>query len=158
MKQKIETLSLDESLGFWIHRSYIQISAALRKAFKDAGNDLTPEQWTILFGLWEEEGLNQSQLGKKTYKGRHNMTRIIRQLEKRGYIEKRQDEKNKRAICIYLTPFGHKTLKVLKPIFLKHCDRVCKGFSKDDLQKLRDYLGHIGNNLRHSIMINRTLE
>jgi DNA-binding MarR family transcriptional regulator len=92
MRQKIENLSLDESLGFLLYRSHIQVSAALRNAFQDAGYDLTPEQWAVLLRLREQEGLNQSNLGEKTYKDRHNITRILKQLDKRGYIEKRHIE------------------------------------------------------------------
>ena len=150
MRQKIETFSLDESLGFWLYRSHIQVSAALRQTFQDAGYDLTPEQWAVLLRLREQEGLNQSQLGEKTSKDRHNITRILKQLDKRGYIEKIHDEKDKRAFHVYLAPAGRRILKELKPIVLKHRDRVCKGFRKDDLLKIRDYLGHIVNNLRRS--------
>jgi MarR family transcriptional regulator, organic hydroperoxide resistance regulator len=150
MKQEIKALALDESLGFWLYRSHIQVSAALRQAFQNAGYDLTPEQGAVLLRLREEEGLNQSQLGEKTYKDRHNVTRILKQLEKRGYIEKRQIKNDKRAFHIYLAPAGRSLLKELKPIVLRHRDRVCKGLSHDDLLKVRDYLGHIVNNLRHS--------
>jgi DNA-binding MarR family transcriptional regulator len=150
MRQKIETFSLDESLGFWLYRSHIQVSAALRHAFQDAGYDLTPEQWAVLLRLREQEGLNQSQLGEKTSKDRHNITRILKQLDKRGYIEKRHDDKDKRAFRVYLAVAGRSILKELKPVVLKHRDRVCKGFSKDDLLKIRDYLGHIVNNLQRS--------
>jgi DNA-binding MarR family transcriptional regulator len=150
MRQKIKTFSLDESLGYWLYRSHIQVSAALRQAFQDAGHDLTPEQWAVLLGLREQEGLNQSKLGEKTYKDRHNITRILKQLDKRGYIEKLHDEKDKRAFRIYLAPAGRSLLKKLKPIVLKHRDRVCRGFRKDDLLKVRDYLGQIVNNLRCS--------
>jgi len=148
MRQKIETFSLDESLGFWLYRSNIQVSASLRQTFQDAGHDLTPEQWAVLLGLQEEEGLNQSQLGEKTSKDRHNITRILKQLDKRGYIEKRHIENDKRAFHIYLAPAGRSLLKELKPIVLTHRDRVCNGFSKDDLLKIRDYLRRIVDNLR----------
>jgi DNA-binding MarR family transcriptional regulator len=150
MRQKIEIFSLDESLGFWLYRSHIKVSAALRNAFQDAGYDLTPEQWAVLLRLREQEGLNQSKLGEKTYKDRHNITRILKQLDKRGYIEKHHDEKDKRVYRVYLAPAGHSILKELKPIVIKHHDRVYKGFSKDDLLKIRDYLGHIVNNLQRS--------
>ena len=148
MRQKIETFSLDESLGFWLYRSHIQVSAALRQAFQDAGHDLTPEQWAVLLGLQEEEGLNQSQLGEKTYKDRHNITRILKQLDKRGYIEKLHDKKDKRAFRVYLSPAGRSLLRELKQVVLKHRDRLSNGFSKDDLLNIRDYLHRIVDNLR----------
>ena len=150
MKKVINALALDESPGFWLYRSHIQVSAALRQAFQDAGYDLTPEQWAVLLRLREQEGLNQSQLGEKTYKDRHNITRILKQLEKRGYIEKRQIQNDKRAFHIYLAAAGRNLLKELKPVVLKHRDRVCKGLSRDDLSKVHDYLGHIVSNLRRS--------
>jgi DNA-binding MarR family transcriptional regulator len=148
MKQKIETFSLDESLGFWLYSSHIQVSAALRHALHDAGYDLTPEQLAVLLRLLEQEGLNQSQLGEKTFKDRHNINRILKQLDKRGYIEKLHDKKDKRAFCVYLSPAGRSILKKLNPIALRHRDRVCNGFSKDDLLKIRDYLRRIVDNLR----------
>ena len=148
MRQKIETFSLDESLGFWLYRSHIHVSAALRQAFQDAGYDLTPEQWAVLLGLQEEEGLNQSQLGEKTYKDRHNITRILKQLDKRGYIEKLHDKKDKRAFRVYLSPAGRSLLGELKQVVLKHRDRLSNGFSKDDLLNIRDYLHRIVDNLR----------
>ena len=150
MRQKIETFSLDESLGFWLYRSHIHVSAALRQAFQDAGYDLTPEQWAVLLGLREEEGLNQSQLGEKTSKDRHNITRILKQLDKRGYIEKLHDKKDKRAFHVYLSPAGRSLIKKLKPVVLRHRDRFCNGFSKNDLLKISDSLFHIVNNLRCS--------
>ena len=150
MRKKIKPLFLDESLGFWLYRSHIQVSAALRQAFQDAGYDLTPEQWAVLLRLQEQEGLNQSQLGEKTSKDRHNITRILKQLDKRGYIEKRRDENDKRSFHIYIAPVGRSILKELKPIVLKHRGQVCKGLGKDDLLKIRDYLGQIVNNLRRS--------
>jgi DNA-binding MarR family transcriptional regulator len=150
MRKKIKTFSLNNSIGFWLYRSHIQVSAALRQAFQDVDYDLTPEQWAVLLRLWEQEGFNQSQLGEKTSKDRHNITRILKQLDKRGYIEKHHDEKDKRVYRVYLTPAGRSILKELKPVVLKHRDRMYKGFSKDDLLKIRNYLEHIVNNLRRS--------
>jgi DNA-binding MarR family transcriptional regulator len=101
-------------------------------------------------GLREQEGLNQNQLGEKTFKDRHNITRILKQLDKRGYIEKLHDKKDKRAFHVYLSPAGRSLIKKLKPVVLRHRDRFCNGFSKNDLLKISDYLFHIVNNLRCS--------
>jgi MarR family transcriptional regulator, organic hydroperoxide resistance regulator len=148
MRKKIKTYSLNDSIGFWLYRSHIQVSAALRQVFQDAGYDLTPEQWTVLLRLREQEGLNQSQLGEKTSKDRHNINRILMQLDKRGYIEKRHAESDKRAFCVYFAPAGHDILKELKPMLLKQRARMYHGFSEDDLLKFRGYLERIVNNLQ----------
>ncbi|MGA9109654.1 MAG: MarR family winged helix-turn-helix transcriptional regulator [Smithella sp.] len=141
--------SPDESLGFWLYRCHTRVSAALRQMFQDAGYDLTPEQWAVLFRLQEQEGINQIQLGEKTYKDRHNITRILKQLDKRGYIVKRNNKNDKRAHCIYLTPSGHSLCENMKPFVLQHRNRICKGFKAKDLLDIRKYLEQVIHNLDH---------
>jgi DNA-binding MarR family transcriptional regulator len=144
-----EQLSINESLGFWLYRSHSQVSAGLRQTFQDAGYDLTPEQWAVLFRIQEQEGINQIHLGEKTFKDRHNITRILKQLDKRGYIEKRNDENDKRAHRIYLSPGGRSLYEKIKPLVLQHRKRICKGFTANDLQNIRKYLEQVVHNLNN---------
>jgi DNA-binding MarR family transcriptional regulator len=148
MEKKNETQPLNESIWFLLYRSQRQVSAALRKTFSDAGYDLTPEQWAVLLRLREEEGLNQSQLAEKSAKDRHNITRILKQLNRRGYIEKRRDESSKRAFHVYLAPAGRTLLEEAQPLLFKHRDRMYSGFSKDDVLKFSRYLERIVKNMQ----------
>jgi DNA-binding MarR family transcriptional regulator len=148
--KKIQTFySPDESPGFWLYRCHSLVSAALRQTFQDAGYDLTPEQWAVLFRLQEQEGMNQIQLSEKTFKDRHNITRILKQLDKRGYIEKRNDKNDKRAHRIYLSQSGRSLYENIKPFILQHRNRVCKGFKSEDLLYFRKYLEQVIHNLNH---------
>ena len=149
MKKKQILYSLDESLGYWLYRSHIQVAAAFRQALQDSGYDLTPEQWSVLYRLREQEGLNQIQLSEKTYKDRHNITRILKQLDKRGYIEKRNDKNDKRAHRIYLSPSGRSLYENIKPLVLQHRNRLCKGFKEKDLFHIRKYLEQVIHNLNN---------
>ena len=149
MKKKQSINSPDESLGFWLYRSHTQVSAALRQTFQDAGYDLTPEQWAVLFRLREQEGINQSQLGEKTFKDRHNITRILKQLDKRDYIVKRNDKNDKRAHRIYLTQSGRALYENIAPFVLQHRNRICKGFKANDLLNIRKYLEQVIHNLNN---------
>ena len=149
MEEKRALHSLDESLGFWLYRSQTKVSAALRQTFQDAGYDLTPEQWAVLYRLRENEGINQSQLGEITFKDRHNITRILKQLDRRGYIAIRNDKNDKRAHRIYLSPSGRALYENVAPVVLKHRSRLCKGFKAEDLLVIRKYLERIVGNLNH---------
>ena len=113
---KVKSYSLDESLGFWVYRIHTQGTNALRRAFQAAGYDLTPEQWGLLARLREAEGSNQTQLGEKMLKDRHNITRILNLLEKRGYIERRPDEADKRIYRVFLTKSGRAVQEKLTPM------------------------------------------
>ena len=138
--------SLDESLGYWLYRSHSQVTAALRQTFQDAGYDLTPEQWAVLYRLQEQEGMNQIQLSEKTFKDRHNITRILKQLDKRGYIEKRIDKNDKRAHRIYLSQSGRSLCKNITPFVLQHRNRICKGLKAKDLLDFRKYMEQVIHN------------
>ena len=147
MKKKQTFYSLDESLGYWLYRSHSRVSAALRQTFQDAGHDLTPEQWAVLYRLQEQEGINQIQLGEKTYKDRPNITRILKQLDKRGYIAKRNNKNDKRSYRIYLTQNGRSLYKNIKPFVEKHHDRICQGLKAKDLLNIRKCLEQVIHNV-----------
>ena len=148
---KVKSYSLDESLGFWVYRIHTQGTNALRRAFQAAGYDLTPEQWGLLARLREAEGSNQTQLGEKMLKDRHNITRILNLLEKRGYIERRPDEADKRIYRVFLTKSGRAVQEELTPVVLNHRRSTVKGLKPDDLQAVRNLLEHIVKNLEKSI-------
>ena len=121
--------------------------AALRRSFQAAGYDLTPEQWSLMVRLREHEGMNQRQLGEKAYKDRHNTTRILNQLHKRGYIERRPDNSDKRAYNLFLTKAGRTVQEALTPVVLNHYACAFKGLTNKDLRNMVRILGHIVNNL-----------
>jgi DNA-binding MarR family transcriptional regulator len=149
MEKKQTIYSIDESLGFLLYRGHSLVSAALRQTFQDAGYDLTPEQWAVLYRLREQEGLNQIQLSEKTFKDRHNITRILKQLDKRGYIEKQNDKNDKRAHHIYLSRSGRTLYENIKPFISQHRERVCKDLNAKDLRDIRKYLERIIRNLNN---------
>ena len=148
---KAKSYSLDESLGFSVYRVHIQGINALRRAFQAAGYDVTPEQWGVLARLREEEGMNQARLGEKMLKDRHNITRILNLLEKRGYVERRPDEADKRVYRVYLTKAGRATQQVLAPIVLNHRKSTFKGLTQEDLRTMRKMLGRIVKNLEERL-------
>lgn len=74
----------ENSPGFIIHRLDTLLKLGLRNAFQEKGFDFTAEQWGVLFRLYGNEGIHQSELGDRTGKDRHNITRILNLLEKNG--------------------------------------------------------------------------
>ena len=50
----------------------------------------------MLFRLYGREGIHQSELSDRTGKDRHNITRILNLLEKKGYIHRIPDEHDRR--------------------------------------------------------------
>jgi DNA-binding MarR family transcriptional regulator len=142
---------LDDSPSFWIYRIHIQGVNLLRKTLQASGYDLTPEQCGVLVRLRECQGINQSQLGKRVFKDRHSITRILNLLEKRDYIERRPDEADKRIYRIFLTESGAAVRDRLIPLISRHFDRVFEGLTEEDILLMRRTLKHIIKNIERNV-------
>jgi len=70
---------------------------------------LNIKQFGVLMLVFEEEGLTQTEIGKKIIMPGYATTRTIDALEKNQLIERRTDERSRRSYRIYLTDKGQET-------------------------------------------------
>ncbi|MBI5585534.1 MAG: MarR family transcriptional regulator [Deltaproteobacteria bacterium] len=119
----------------------------MRKTFQSEGYDLTPEQWGVLTRLREGEGLNQSQLGEKTFKDRHNITRILNLLENRGCIERRADKTDRRIYRLFFNKTGQDLQEKLNLIVMTRREAVFEGLSREDIQTMQRIVEHMVKNV-----------
>jgi DNA-binding MarR family transcriptional regulator len=138
---------IDESIGFWVYRMRTQSVAVLKRSFRKAGYDLTPEQWGLMVRLMRSEGISQSGLGRKAYKDRHNTNRIVKQLVKRGFVEYRPDATDRRACSLFLTERGREAQKALVKVVTDHYERAFRDIPAGDLEVVKGALRRIVNNL-----------
>ncbi len=136
-----------ESPGFIIYRTAVLLKAGLRRAFQVRGLDITPEQWSVLGSLWEEEGVHQSLLAEKTDKDRHNMTRILSLLEKRGLIRRKPDKDDRRRQRVYLTQSGKGLEFELVPVATEFMQQAFRGLTDQEMSFLKHILRQIASNL-----------
>ena len=80
-------------------------------AFHKGGYDVTYDQWAVLAAIAQKQGITQIVIAEITRKEPASISRILKLLEKKEFIQKVRDSKNKRAKRIYLTPFGDETQK-----------------------------------------------
>ena len=135
-----------DSLGYCIYRAHSLNYNSIRRAFQNAGYDETGEQFGLLVAIYENEGASQSQLAEKTLKDRHNVTRILNLLEKRGSIERRPDRSDKRIYRIFLTKAGKDTYEALMPVIRGHAKMITKGLSTEDIAIAKRVLEQVGKN------------
>lgn len=68
--------------------------------------DIKTPHLDILINLYRFDGISQQELARKLLVGRSNMSMLLPQLEKRGLIERRGDDRDKRVLRLSLTPSG----------------------------------------------------
>lgn len=89
-------------------------------------NNLTVSQFGVLEALLHVGCLNQRELGAKLLKSGGNITMVIDNLEKRGYVKRETDPNDRRAMRIHLTNEGE---TFIKGFFPRHLEKIVAEFS-----------------------------
>jgi MarR family 2-MHQ and catechol resistance regulon transcriptional repressor len=109
-------------------RATESINNRLNRHLADA--DLTVSQFGTLEALYHLGPLNQRAIGEKILKSGGNITMVVDNLEKCGYVKRKKDPSDRRAVLIHLTKEGD---KFIKEFFPKHLEKI-----KDEFNVLSD--------------------
>jgi len=100
---EIHQSCLKSSLGYLLNSAQSTVQRTLLHAFKDAGYDITVEQWTVLVHLWEKDGVSQQELSLATGKDNASICRLIDSLEKRHLVVRIPNKNDRRINDIHTT-------------------------------------------------------
>ena len=143
----MENFELENTLGYLINRCAILLKSELTLRFKQAGYDVTPEEWAILNRLWEQDGMSQNELAERTIKDKTTITRFLNQMEMKGLVTRKPSQEDGRFKNVYLTPNAQKLKPVLIEITQGMLSGAAAGLSAQDIQTTLDTLRRIENNL-----------
>ncbi|GIU25208.1 MarR family transcriptional regulator [Shewanella colwelliana] len=107
-----------ESLGYLVSHLNIELQKALDERLKRYELDI--KLWPVLFALWQEEGITQTELSKRCDVANYTMTRLLDQLQVQGLVTRHQEADNRRAFQIFLTDSG----KALEQDLVREAERV----------------------------------
>jgi DNA-binding MarR family transcriptional regulator len=92
-----------ELYSFITGKASTAIARRLQKNFKEAGVEITIEQWSVLYHLWKQDGLSQQQLCDATFRDKPSITRLVDNLEKLKLVKRVASKNDRRMNMIYLT-------------------------------------------------------
>ena len=123
------------------------VARRLQKNFRNAGLEITIEQWSILYHLWKEDCLSQQQLCNRTFRDKPSITRLIDNLEKQHLVKRMPSKSDKRINLVCLT----ENAKVLQEqtINLAHqtMNEALVGVEKDDIEVVKLVFQRVYDNL-----------
>lgn len=131
---------LDNAPAYRIYRLSRLLRHNLRRVLGSAGLDVSPEQYFMLYKLYQKDGVPQAQLADPAFGDYPNMTRMIDGLEKKGLVVRENDPSDRRRYMIMLTDAGRSQMKALEPIVLKERENIHSAFSESDIEVFMDYL------------------
>ena len=138
---------LEYALGYNIHRVGLLLRREVMKALADY--QMTPAQMQIMRTLWSSrKPISQSEIAHITLNDRHTLSRIIKRLERDGWIKKLGNEKDGRLTMIEATKKSEALLNELPQRLSAHFATIWKALGKEEQQtllesckKLREAMG-----------------
>ncbi len=145
----MELLDIDIRLIFAIMNGKVSsaINRKLQKNFNAADVNLTPEQWTVMLYLSEQDGVTQQQLCNAVYKDKPSMTRLIDILERADVVVRQTNKLDRRANTVHLTTHGREMKDKAQKIALVTLREALKGLTMDDLRTCQSVMRCVFENL-----------
>ncbi|WP_171683718.1 MarR family winged helix-turn-helix transcriptional regulator [Paenibacillus planticolens] len=134
-------MKLEHSLGFILNHAGRRMTQLLSHRFQPY--DMTTEQWVVLNRLACEDGITQKLLAIRAEKDQTNITRILDQLERKGMVERRANEQDRRSFLTFITDQGRAMNGILTPIEQEVITSLLGDFTEAEASLLKELLVRI---------------
>jgi DNA-binding MarR family transcriptional regulator len=128
----VRTFSSAESIGYLLKLGHALMHDAAIAAFE--GHDLSFMQWIVLVKMREGVG-TASELCQIMWHDTGALTRLLDQLEERGYIERQRSTADRRVVQLQLTAAGRRKTTELTPLVVDRLNTALAVFSKAEFEQ-----------------------
>ena len=118
----------------------------------------TRTQWTALRRVGDQPGVNQSELAELLEVEKATAGRVIDKLENFGWLERRQDDADRRVKRVYLTELGRRIHSEITPIAEAMVEEELIGLSAKERETLTDLLLTVKQRLQDMAVENELIE
>jgi DNA-binding MarR family transcriptional regulator len=136
---------LHQEIAEKVYPIYVPTGLLLKKilwAFeRDVG--ISPPKYFILHVLAGEGGISQGEIGRLYGVDPSRVTRLAKQLEGEGLIERTRDPEDNRVVRMSLTTEGRRTFEIATERSEAFRDRVRRALTEEEHKELRRLLGKL---------------
>jgi DNA-binding MarR family transcriptional regulator len=136
-----------EMLGFNLQDVARLARRHFDRQLHDKGVDLTQAQWRSIGVVSKRPGISQTALADILEIQPISVGRLIDRMEAAGWMERRPDPDDRRAVCLYVTDKAEPTLKAIRSTADAVRAEIMKGIPKADLETTAKVLAVMRANL-----------
>ena len=136
---------LTHSIGYLVRATHRAFAQDLQRYLAPHG--IPVGMWYFLRALWQEDGLTQRELGQRIGSMDPTTVEQLRNMERRGLIERRRSVADRRKIHVFLTPEGRALRRRLLPYVDAVNTTALDGLSDGEIGFVRLVLAQIKDNL-----------
>ena len=142
--------NINSSLGFRVSTTKSLMQNCFNSELRRNNIGATAEQWGLLNTIMANPGLTQSAIAELSLKDKTNITRMLDVLERNGFIERKNDDTDRRTYRIYITPAGEALIKKIVPVAQKVNRISSAGITEKEMEVFFNVISKINNNLTKS--------
>lgn len=136
---------LEFSVGYLVRATQRAFVQDLQRHL--APYDIPMGMWYFLRALWQEDGLTQRALSQRVGTMEPTTVEQLRNMERRGFIERRRSAADRRKVHVFLTAEGSALRSRLLPYAAEVNAAALAGFSDGEIGILRLVLTRMKQNL-----------
>jgi DNA-binding MarR family transcriptional regulator len=137
-----------ELYSFITGKASTAIARRLQKNFKQNGLDITIEQWSVLYHLWKQDGMNQQELCNATFRDKPSITRLVDNLEKLKLVKRISSREDRRRNLIYLTDTAKKLQEQSMEVADQTLNEALASVPAEDVELCKTVLQKVYDNLK----------
>lgn len=141
-----DDFSLDEFIPYMLNQIFSQMNEVLRQVLRPYGVSI--HQWRVLCFLKLRGELSIGDISADAVMGQSTISRVVDQLEAKGYARRRPMPENNRVILVSLTESGDRTIEDVFPAAVSVHDGAISQFSAAERAQFLNMLHRILGNMR----------
>lgn len=140
-----ETFNSKNSLGYLLKINHSLMHDCADRIF--AAHDISFVQWIALKKLGDGSALTASDLCREMRHDNGALTRLLDQLEERGYVERQRSKQDRRVVDLQITDAGLLKVKELTPLVVNNLNTILDPFSAEEFAQLSGLLNKLKTRL-----------
>lgn len=137
---------MDKTLHYLAMANHTLIQKKLQEELKETS--LTMGQPKVLDFLKDHDGVSQKEIAAACLIEAGSLTSILNGMEKKGLIERRMLNGNRRTFHIFMTESGKRSQKIVEEAFQKIEETALEGIAPEDLENFLKVSELLYNNLK----------
>lgn len=123
------------------------VARRLQKNFRQAGLEITIEQWSVLYHLWKEDCLSQQELCNRTFRDKPSITRLIDNLEKQHLVNRMPSKTDRRINLVCLTNTAKDLQNLTIDLANQTMSEALAGVKREDIETVKQVFQRVYDNL-----------
>jgi|SRR5215470_2921062 DNA-binding MarR family transcriptional regulator len=120
--KELALAELEGHLGYFLRRLQIEVFSHFIRTLSPM--KVRPAQYSVLVLIAANPGRSQAAIGGKLNIERARLARLLHELERRKWIERRSSSGDGRSHALFLTSAGEKALVQIKALTKRHEDQL----------------------------------